>query len=274
MVIRELVSELAKKLDENSVYEAREIVMSVLKIGNAEMVINGNKDVSDDEKKSAYALLIRRKNGEPLQYITGTAGFMGLEFKVTPDVLIPRADTETLVEEIIRISDGRTHILDIGTGSGCIGISLAHFISDSEVSFLDISKKALKIAKFNAENNGVRGTFFHMDILHEYPCEKFDIIASNPPYIRDDVIENLDTEVKDYEPYNALSGGTDGLVFYKRITQIAPRMLNPSGILAYEIGYDQGREVSELMQKDFHNVRILKDLCGNDRVVIGELKTF
>lgn len=274
MVIRELVCEIAKELDENAVYEARELVMCVLKIGSTELVLGGNREVSEAEKSLVYELLAQRKSGEPLQYITGTAGFMGMEFKVTPDVLIPRADTETLVEEIIKASGGRKRIIDIGTGSGCIGISLARFISDADVTFLDISQNALEIAKYNAEANEVCGKFVNMDILSEYPKEKFDIIVSNPPYIRDEVIETLDTGVKDYEPYGALSGGADGLVFYKRITDIAAQMLNKNGILAYEIGYDQGRDVSELMQKDFCNVRVIKDLCGNDRVVTGELKTF
>lgn len=274
MVIRELVCEIAKELDENAVYEARELVMRVLKIGSTELVLGGNREVSETEKSSVYELLARRKNGEPLQYITGTAGFMGMEFKVTRDVLIPRADTETLVEEIIRVSGERKRIIDIGTGSGCIGISLARFIPDADVTFLDISKNALEIAEYNAKKNDVCGKFLNMDILSEYPKEKFDIIASNPPYIRDEVIETLDTGVKDYEPYGALSGGADGLVFYERITDIAAKMLNKNGILAYEIGYDQGKEVSELMQKNFCNVRVIKDLCENDRVVIGELKTF
>lgn len=274
MVIRELVSELAACLGENALYEARELVMRVLNIGSTELILNGSRDVSDGEKRLAYELLERRKRGEPLQYITETAGFMGLEFKVTRDVLIPRADTETLVEEIIRLSSGKKRIIDIGTGSGCIGISLAHYIDGADVTFLDISKKALEIAEYNAKKNNVCGRFVNMDILREYPKEKFDIIASNPPYIRDDVIKTLDKGVKDYEPYNALSGGADGLIFYKRITDISARMLNRGGILAYEIGYDQGKAVSELMQRDFRNVRILKDLCGNDRVVIGEFKAF
>lgn len=272
MVIRELIADLTGQLNDNALYEAQELVMSVLGISNTELVLNRNREVSENDKTAVYEKLLRRKKGEPLQYITGTAGFMGLEFKVTPDVLIPRADTETLAEEIISIADGCAKLLDIGTGSGCIGISVAHFKPDTEVTFLDISKKALEIAKYNAKKNNVNGIFVNMDILKEYPKERFDIIVSNPPYICDYVIKDLQTEVKDYEPYGALSGGADGLLFYRRITEIAPEMLNENGILAYEIGCDQGEAVSELMRKSFCNVRVLKDLCGNDRVIIGEMK--
>lgn len=272
MVIRELIADLTGQLNDNALYEAQELVMSVLGISNTELVLNRNREVSENDKTAVYEKLLRRKKGEPLQYITGTAGFMGLEFKVTPDVLIPRADTETLAEEIISIADGCAKLLDIGTGSGCIGISVAHFKPDTEVTFLDISKKALEIAKYNAKKNNVNGIFVNMDILKEYPKERFDIIVSNPPYICDYVIKDLQTEVKDYEPYGALSGGADGLLFYRRITEIAPGMLNENGILAYEIGCDQGEAVSELMRKSFCNVRVLKDLCGNDRVIIGEMK--
>ncbi len=271
MVIRDVVADLTKKLKDNAAYEAREIVKNAVGIDNTQLVINGNCEVSDGDFKKIYEMLVRRQNGEPLQYITQSAGFMGLEFKVTPDVLIPRADTETLVEEIIRTAKSGK-LIDIGTGSGCIGISVAHFNPDLDVTFLDVSEKALEIAKYNAKENGVCGRFIRMDILKEYPNEKFDIIASNPPYIRDDVIETLQTEVKNHEPYNALSGGADGLVFYRRITEIAPHMLNCGGILAYEIGYDQGEAVSDLMKKNFCDVRIIKDLCGNDRVVTGRLE--
>ena len=273
MVIRELVSEISKRLNENAVFEAQQIVMSAAGINNTEFVLNQRTVLSEKTVKAAREMTQRRINGEPLQYIVGTAGFMGLEFKVNKNVLIPRADTETLVEEVLNLMGGKNaDVLDIGTGSGCIGISIAHFNRNAEVTFLDVSEDALNMVQENAVLNGVKGEFMRMDILTEYPAKKFDLIVSNPPYIRPEVIASLQTEVKDYEPYSALCGGSDGLDFYRRITSIAPKILKQNGILAFEIGYDQGAEVLNMMT-DFKDVRLIKDLCGNDRVVIGTLDT-
>lgn len=273
MVIRELVSEISKRLNENAVFEAQQIVMSAAGINNTEFVLNQGAVLTGKTVKAAREMTQRRINGEPLQYIVGTAEFMGLEFKVNKNVLIPRADTETLVEEVLNLMGGKNaDVLDIGTGSGCIGISIAHFNRNAEVTFLDVSDGALKTAKENAVLNGVKGEFTCMDILTEYPAKKFDLIVSNPPYIRPEVIASLQTEVKDYEPYSALCGGSDGLDFYRRITSVAPKILKQNGILAFEIGYDQGAEVLNMMT-DFKDVRLIKDLCGNDRVVTGTLDT-
>lgn len=272
MVIRELVSEISKNLTENAQFEARQIVMSASGLDNTSLLLKANESVDDETIKKAYAMLDRRKNNEPLHYILGSAEFMGLQFYVDKNVLIPRADTETLVEEVLsRMESDKYDVLDIGTGSGCIGISIGHFNKNANVTFLDISNSALEIAKKNALTNNVNGEFICMDILKEYPNKKFDIVVSNPPYIRPDVIETLQNEVKDFEPYNALYGGDDGLVFYRRITGIAPHILNDGGILAFEIGYDQGEAVKNLMN-GFSQVRIIKDFCGNDRVVIGKIK--
>lgn len=273
MVIRELVTEISHILIENAAFEAQQIVMSAAGMNNTEFVLNQGAVLTGKTVKAAREMTERRVEGEPLQYIIGTAGFMGLEFKVNKNVLIPRADTETLVEEVLRLMGGKcAEVLDIGTGSGCIGISIAHFNRNAEVTFLDISKEALETAEENAVLNGVRGEFIHMDILNECPDKKFDIIVSNPPYIRPEVIASLQTEVKDYEPYGALCGGSDGLDFYRRITDIAPKMLKRNGVLAFEIGYDQGKEVPDMMTA-FTDVRVVKDLCGNDRVVTGILDT-
>lgn len=273
MVIRELVTEISHILIENAAFEAQQIVMSAAGMNNTEFVLNQGAVLTGKTVKAAREMTERRVEGEPLQYIIGTAGFMGLEFKVNKNVLIPRADTETLVEEVLRLMGGKcAEVLDIGTGSGCIGISIAHFNRNAEVTFLDISKAALETAEENAVLNGVGGEFIHMDILNECPDKKFDIIVSNPPYIRPEVIASLQTEVKDYEPYGALCGGSDGLDFYRRITDIAPKMLKRNGVLAFEIGYDQGKEVSDMMTA-FTDVRVVKDLCGNDRVVTGILDT-
>lgn len=273
MVIRELIASVSNELKDNAAFESRQIVMKATGKNNTELLFCMSDDVSETVIKEVNTMLSRRKNGEPLQYILGSTEFMGLDFYVDKNVLIPRADTETLVETVLGILNGESaDVLDIGTGSGCIGTSIAHFNKNVSVTFLDINESALKIAKQNASANGILGKFIKMDILKDCPCEKFDVIVSNPPYIRPEVIETLQTEVKDYEPYGALYGGDDGLVFYRRIVNIAPKVLKNNGLLAFEIGYDQGEEVKELMN-NFYDVKIIKDLCGNDRVVIGQIKT-
>lgn len=272
MVIRELLFKIRSALDENAAFEAKQIVKSALDIDENYLIINPQKEVTPEAVKRAEEMLKRRVSGEPLQYILGEAEFMSLTFEVNPATLIPRSDTETLVEELINIiGKNSPKVLDIGTGSGCIGISLAKYTS-ARVTLADISEKALETAKKNAKRNGVSVDVVRVDILAEIPEDEFDIIVSNPPYIRTDVIETLQRDVKDYEPKTALDGGADGLIFYKRITDIAPKLLTQNGILAYEIGYDQGEEVSEVMAENFYDVRVIKDLCGNDRVVTGILK--
>ncbi len=269
MVIRELVIELKSKLKENPEFEAREIVMSVMNITQTELVINSANLVSNSQYKEALSILSRRLKGEPLQYILGKSEFMSLPFELNRDTLIPRSDTETLVEEVIKhIGKRSLRVLDIGTGSGCIGISIAKY-TPAKVTLADVNVNALKMAKHNAKINNVEVDAINIDILKEIPKGTFDVIVSNPPYIRTDVIDNLQTEVKDFEPSLALDGGEDGLMFYRRITEIAPEILAKDGILAYEIGYDQGEAVKELMSSHFSNVKIIKDLCDNDRVVIG-----
>lgn len=273
MVIYELASAIAKKLNDNALFEAQQIVMAAAELNNTDFILKRKNAVSTEIVQKAFNMAQRRCKGEPLQYIIGFTEFMGLKFKVNPNVLIPRADTETLVEEVLhQINDKKIDVIDIGAGSGCIGISIAHFNPNVNITFLDINEDALKIAKDNAVLNGVNGEFIKMDILRSFPERKFDIIVSNPPYIRPDIISTLQTEVKDYEPYIALYGGDDGLDFYRKIVEIAPKILKEDGILAFEIGYDQGNEVLGMM-KAFKNARIVKDLCGNDRVVIGILNT-
>ncbi len=267
MVIYELVNEIASKLIENPEYEAKELVMSASGLGLTELTINRNKEVSEELKTKAEQLLTRRISGEPLQYITGIAGFMGLEFEVNPYTLIPRQDTETLVELLIERAKAGAKILDIGTGTGCIGISLAKYVRDARVTLVDISEGALETAKRNAVKNGVAVEIVQLDILNEIPEGKFDMIVSNPPYIETEVVKGLDTTVKYYEPLSALDGGEDGLIFYRRITEIAPQLLNDGGILAYEIGYNQGESVSQLVKTVFGNSEVIKDYCNNNRVV-------
>lgn len=271
MVIRALISKIAAELDENAVFEARQIVMRAADMTNTDMVLRINEQLTPQQESMALEMARRRVLGEPLQYILGFAEFMGLRFEVNRNVLIPRADTETLVETVLNEKSGGISALDIGTGSGCVGISIAHFNKNARVTLLDISRAALDTAKKNAKNNCVNCDFINMDILSGCPHGQYDVIVSNPPYIRPEMIDTLQTEVKDFEPYTALCGGEDGLVFYRRIVEIAPRILNRNGLLAFEIGYDQGEDAASLM-RGFDNVRVIKDLCGNDRVVTGVLK--
>ena len=255
--------------------EAELLLGDILKTDISGIILNKNNDlkISEEEKLSEY--IKRRKSGEPVQYIMGYCEIMSLEFFVNPSVLIPRSDTETLVEYLIaEIGDKKIKFLDIGTGSGCIAISILKNCPNATALLLDISDGALDVAIENAKKNNVidRAEFLNMDILKEYPERTFDLVVSNPPYIRPDVIEGLEKQVKDFEPYTALCGGEDGLVFYRRITDIANKILREDGILAYEIGYDQGVAVSEILDEEFSDVKIIKDLCENDRVVTGKRK--
>ena len=243
--------------------------------------MNLNKDLSKEKLDEIEKMAEERKSGRPIAYIVGNREFMGLDFYVQEGVLIPRPDTETLVDEIIRICSeeeykqkDRIDILDIGTGSGAITVSLAYYIKNSFVKSFDISDIALEIGAKNATNNDVedRTEFIKSDVFSalEGSEEKFDIIVSNPPYIRKDVIPTLHTQVKDYEPYNALEGGEDGLDFYRSITEGSIKYLKKGGILAYEVGHDQAEDVSNIMKNcGYEKIYTKKDLPGIDRVVIG-----
>lgn len=232
----------------------------------------------------------KRCKHQPLQYLLGFQEFMGLSFSVNPNVLIPRQDTEILVETILNNTPSRNNIsiLDIGTGSGCISISLAHFIKNATIVAVDVSKNALKTAYFNAKSNNVLDYIFFIqnDILNNFgrfwgvPLDcfdremphinKFDIIVSNPPYIPLDEMKTLDIDVVTFEPNIALYGGLDGLDFYRQIINNAPEFLCEHGKLCFEVGYNQAELVRKLMEKEFCNIKVIKDFNGIDRVVMGE----
>lgn len=275
MVISEFVRETAKQLGDNARFEAELMVMSVMEMNRTQLVLNSKLSVMPQHTYRMNKMIERRKKGEPLQYILGETEFMSLDFYVKEGVLIPRSDTEILVETVLdKIDDSKTSVADICTGSGCIGISIAHYKKNADVELFDISDTALETAEKNIKRNNVsdRVKTCKMDILNEYPKKKYDIVVSNPPYIEKAVIETLQTEVKDYEPRLALDGGEDGLVFYRRISETAHNFLKKDGLLAFEIGYNQGESVRGLMQKDFYDIKIIKDLSHNDRVIIGKLK--
>lgn len=213
--------------------------------------------------------LKKRSEHIPLQYIIGETEFMGLPFKVNSSVLIPRQDTETLVEEALKVAKPGMKVLDMCTGSGCIIISILYHGKELEGYASDISRHAINVAKENAKLNQVAVSFETGD-LFDHIKGKYDIIVSNPPYIRTEEIAKLMPEVQNFEPYDALDGKEDGLFFYRRIVEQAGGYLNPGGHLLFEIGHDQGADVSELMeQAGFKDVRVIKDLAGNDRVVGG-----
>ncbi|MDD6484059.1 MAG: peptide chain release factor N(5)-glutamine methyltransferase [Clostridiales bacterium] len=269
MVIRQALNMVREYLtaSDNPMFEAKQLVMLAGGIGQMDFILHPDMEIDEDE---LMELARRRQSGEPLQYIMGEAEFMSLGFKVNENVLIPRSDTETLAEYLIeQIGDRECSVLDIGAGSGCIGISVAHYCKNVRLHMADISEGALEVAKANAKKHGINAVFYHMDIMKGFPEGKFDVIVSNPPYIRTDVIETLQTEVKDYEPHTALDGGADGLRFYRRIAQIAPMKLNNGGLLALEIGYDQGSEVLGLVSEHFSDCGLIRDLAGADRVVFA-----
>ncbi len=236
--------------------------------------LNRRQIAQPKEKIAQYRTFIEQRAARiPLQYLTKTQGFMGLEFSVTPAVLIPRQDTETLVETVLSYTKDKSGaaLIDVCTGSGCIAVSLSHYGNFTQVAASDISSDALAVAKKNAADNHAPVQFFESDLLEQVPG-RFDIIVSNPPYIEDEVIAGLEPEVKDHEPMLALSGGSDGLIFYRRLTETAKDHLNPGGALFVEIGYNQWETVAALFREHgFSNPTLVHDLVGLDRVVWGVL---
>jgi release factor glutamine methyltransferase len=227
------------------------------------------EEMPDDLRLEYEMTLAKRAEHVPLQYIVGETEFMGLKFKLNSSVLIPRQDTETLAEEAIKVTRPGMRILDLGTGSGCVAISILHNVKGAEGLATDISKQALLVAKENARLNGVKLMFERSD-LFDNVSGTFDVIVSNPPYIRSGEIPKLMPEVRSFEPREALDGGEDGLVFYRRIIDSAKKYMNPQGHILCEIGFDQGQEVSSLLEDaGFGDVRVVKDLAHNDRVVCG-----
>ncbi|MBP3338433.1 MAG: peptide chain release factor N(5)-glutamine methyltransferase [Lachnospiraceae bacterium] len=252
----------------------------VFGISKTDFFLKKNENVDDIKLEEFKNYLKERASGKPLQYITGTQDFMGLTFKVNENVLIPRYDTEILVDTALKVlktyDKSSIRVCDMCTGSGCIGISIAKLGNISDVTCVDISKAALEVAKENANINDANNIHFVNSDLFEAFDEgenavKFDFIISNPPYIRSDEIEGLMREVRLHEPRLALDGDDDGLKFYNIITKEAAKRLYDGGWLLYEIGCDQGISVSELMKESgFTEVKVIKDLAGLDRVVIGK----
>ena len=282
MTIKEIIIKYCREL-ENIIDTPRLDVELLLKraLGDVDSMyirMYLDKELSEDQEKYFLEMMKDRLNQRPIAYILGNREFMGLDFFVKEGVLIPRPDTETLVEEIINICNNKTglNILDIGTGSGAITVSLAKYLDKSHIVSVDISDIALEIASKNAVSNKVdeRIDFIKSDVFSNVSREnKFDIIVSNPPYIKRNVIDTLDEEVKK-EPYIALDGGEDGLYFYKKIIKESYQYLKYGGYLCLEIGFDQKIDVIELIENEekFENTYSKKDLYDNDRVIVTRIK--
>lgn len=245
------------------------LLAHVFGMNRADFLMHGDEKVPEDKTKLYKELLERRAFHVPLQYIIGTQEFMGLELEVNENVLIPRQDTELLVEEVLKVCKGKS-VIDVCTGSGCIIIALMKLGNIKNAVGTDISEEALQIAGRNAKRHNVDVKFIQSDLFNNVEGS-YDIVISNPPYIRSDEIRSLMPEVKDYEPKGALDGGLSGLIFYERIIHDADRFLNPEGYIFFEIGYDQGEEVSNMLyEAGFVDIIVKKDLSKLDRVVYAQ----
>lgn len=234
--------------------------------------LHKEEELPKEQAERLAELSKQRAKRIPLQYITGSQEFMGYSFLVSPATLIPRQDTEVLVEEVSRVAEGKS-VLDLCTGTGCIILSLAKICRLTKAVGTDISEEAIETAKKNAKRLEADARFFCGDLYSAVPAgERFDILVSNPPYIPSAVIETLMPEVKEHEPMSALDGEEDGLAFYRKIIMEANKFLTEKGQIFFEIGCEQGADVSELLrQNGFENIRVLKDLAGLDRVVSATL---
>ena len=276
MTIRELITIGEEKLKSAGIHDyandARELLCLATGRDRTGLIMYINSEVANETAQRYYDLLRERAGRTPLQHITGEQEFMGYRFKVTKDVLVPRFDTELLVEEAAKRSRLGAKILDLCTGSGIIGIARKRMCFGAEVTMTDVSDEALAVAAENAELNKADVKIIKSDMFGALdPKEKFTLIVSNPPYIPAEEIENLDPEVRDHDPRLALDGGEDGLDFYRVIASDAPGYLMPGGQVLLEIGHDQGETVPALLKAaGFRDIEVLKDLSGNDRVVAGK----
>jgi len=280
MKIRESLHEAVKRFKDNNVNEpiikARILLAHILDVSKEYLIIHSEDEMNSNYIEKYNNAVMEVINGKPLQYITNEQEFMKMKFYVDENVLIPRPDTEILVEEVINNCNidvkKQYEILDLCAGSGAIGVSLAKYIQNSNVVCADISKNALDIAKRNAESNCVENIKFVQSDMFEKIDGKYDIIVSNPPYIKKNVIPTLDKEVQN-EPYIALDGGEDGLDFYRIIINEAYKYLKKDGRLFLEIGYDQKEEVIKLCENigKYSNIYSKQDLYGNDRIVVASI---
>lgn len=246
--------------------DARLLLEYVCGTDRSTMYIHGDREVTAEEESRYFDYIERRAKREPVQYIIGKTCFMGLDFNVDPSTLIPRFDTECLVEEVMKELHSGMHILDMCTGTGCILLSLLKYSNDCTGDGVDINENAISLAKKNAEDLSIEASFFVSDMFDEVKG-KYDIIVSNPPYINSDVIDTLDEEVKNHEPVAALDGGVDGMSFYRIIARDSKEHLVRGGMLFLEIGHDQREKIMNLLENEgYKNIEIFNDLAGNTRV--------
>ncbi len=261
--------QLAQAEIEDAAVDAWYLLEYVTGISRAMYFLEMLRPMSEEEEKNYMECIQTRTAHIPLQHITGVQEFMGLEFEVNEHVLVPRQDTEVLVESVLQELKPQERVLDMCTGSGCILISLLKFCEGAVGTGVDISAKALAIAKKNCEKLGVKADLLQSD-LFEHVTGKYDVIVSNPPYIRTAVIEELKEEVRLHDPFIALDGKEDGLYFYRQIVEKSTGFLLDGGKLYFEIGHDQGEAVKALMKMaGFTDVTVKKDLAGLDRVIFG-----
>lgn len=257
--------------------KSRLLMQYVLNASRQYIIVNDKEELNKLKEKQYFDAIKLLKSGVPIEHITHQKEFMKLNFFVDNNVLIPRQDTEILVEEVIKIAKKikAKNILDLCTGSGAIGISLAKYLPETKIVATDISNDALNIARKNAVINNVQNQmiFINSDLFRNLETQKFDIIVSNPPYIKTNVIEKLDIQVKN-EPNIALDGGEDGLDFYRKIIKESYQYLKYNGYLCLEIGFDQKDDVVNILNEteNFKNIYCKKDLGDNDRVVVGQVK--
>ena len=278
MTIKEILSKGMIMLKGSNIdspkLKARLLLQYILKKTRQYLIVYDNQEVGKKEQWEYFVNIEKLTNGVPLQHITHQQEFMKMNFYVDENVLIPRPDTEILVEEVIKIASkiNEPKILDLCTGSGAIAIAIAKNVPNAEVFAIDISSKAIEVAKKNAKELNAKVKFIKSNLFNKMEKMKFDIIVSNPPYIKKDVMKTLSQEVKK-EPELALDGGIDGLDFYRKITKQAMDYLKFGSYLCYEIGYDQKDEVIEIINKhgNYSNTYSKKDLGGNDRVVITQV---
>ncbi len=261
------VNSLKENNCKEAVLDARLLLEFVCHTNRNDLLAHGDREVSETEVKQYEAFIRRRASGEPLQYITGEQDFMGLTFKTHESTLIPRQDTECLVEEVMMHLHDGMRILDMCSGSGCILLSLLKYSNDCVGVGAELQPSAVALARKNAERLGIEATFVESDLFSQVEG-RYDLIVSNPPYIESQVIETLDREVREHEPMSALDGGADGLDFYRRITDEAREYLSRGGMIFFEIGYNQAEAVSELLRLNgYIDIVVKKDLAGLERVV-------
>lgn len=275
MTYKELYEEGVLRLQHAAVAEAkldaRLLLEHVCGTDRNTLLVHGDREVTEEQLQSYVNYIEQRSHRIPLQHLTGTQEFMGLTFAVNEHVLIPRQDTEILVEEVMKELHDGMRILDMCTGSGCILLSLLQYSNDCIGIGADISVQALEMAEKNCAALGLSADFIQSD-LFEAVEGRFDIIVSNPPYIRTAVIDTLMEEVQKHEPYIALDGKEDGLFFYRKIIQSAGTYLYRGGRIYFEIGFDQAKGVSELLaQAGYREIQVMKDYAGLDRVVCAVL---